>query len=131
MRAAGVLLCGYTACPPHHKLEQAALGATAYVPWRRLERTEDAITELRQHGVQIIALETAVGAMPYDEFAYHAPTALVLGNEALGVSEPALGMCDAIVDVPVYGFKNSLNVAAAAAVALYEAARHIALPESG
>ncbi|MEO0023193.1 MAG: TrmH family RNA methyltransferase, partial [candidate division WOR-3 bacterium] len=51
------------------------------------------------------------------------PVAVVLGNEALGVSQPALRLCDELVEIPVFGFKNSLNVATAAAVMLYELLR--------
>ena len=43
----------------------------------------------------------------------------MFGNEALGVSQSVLKLCDAVVDIPVFGYKNSVNVAAAAAIVLY------------
>jgi tRNA G18 (ribose-2'-O)-methylase SpoU len=46
--------------------------------------------------------------------------ALVLGNEALGVSADALRVCDAVVEIPIFGYKNSINVATAAGIVLYE-----------
>ncbi|CAM9630523.1 unnamed protein product [Discosporangium mesarthrocarpum] len=49
--------------------------------------------------------------------------ALVLGNEVTGVEERVLNLCDAVVEVPVYGLKNSLNVASAGTVVLYEVLR--------
>jgi 23S rRNA (guanosine2251-2'-O)-methyltransferase len=123
-RAAEVIPCGYTACPPHHKLEQTSLGTTDSVPWRRFDDTPSALAELRQQGYQLVAVETARGASLYHRFDYHFPLTLVLGNEALGVSETALRMCDAVVEVPMFGYKNSVNVATAAGIVLYYALRH-------
>ena len=54
---------------------------------------------------------------------YPRPVALVLGNEALGVEEEVLLACDELVEIPVFGFKNSLNVASACAVVLFEILR--------
>ncbi|MBM3331983.1 RNA methyltransferase [candidate division WOR-3 bacterium] len=120
-RAAEVIPCGYTAYPPHHKLEQTSLGTTDSVPWRRFDDTAAALTDLRAKGIQIVGVETATGASPYHRFEYDFPVALVLGNEALGVSETALRLCDAVVEVPVFGYKNSINVATAASIVLYGA----------
>lgn len=122
-RTREILLCGYTAHPPHKKLEQTALGTTNSVPWRWFQNTVDAVLELKKNGVQIIALETVTGATPFHRFTYQFPIGIVLGNEALGVSQQVLGLCDGIVDIPVLGYKNSLNVATAAAVVLYELLR--------
>jgi 23S rRNA (guanosine2251-2'-O)-methyltransferase len=119
-RAAEVIPCGYTAHPPHHKLEQTSLGTTDSVPWRRFDDTVSALTDLKANGIQLVAVETARGASPYHHFEYSFPLALVLGNEALGVSEDALKMCDAVVEIPVFGYKNSINVATAAGIVLYE-----------
>ncbi len=122
-RAAEVIPCGYTAFPPHHKLEQTSLGTTDSVPWRRFDETVSALTDIKAKGVQLVAVETARGATPFHRFGYSFPVALVLGNEALGVSEAALRMCDAVVEVPVFGYKNSVNVATAAGIVLYDVLR--------
>jgi tRNA G18 (ribose-2'-O)-methylase SpoU len=79
-----------------------------------------ALTDLKANGIQLVAVETARGASPYHRFEYNFPVALVLGNEALGVSAAALRMCDAVVEIPVFGYKNSINVATAAGIVLYE-----------
>ncbi len=122
-RAAEVVPCGYTAFPPHHKLEQTSLGTTDSVPWRRFDTIAEALTDLKQRGVRLVAVETARSAAPYHRFDHRFPVALVLGNEALGVSEAALRMCDAVVEIPVFGYKNSVNVATAAGVVLYDVLR--------
>ena len=120
-RAAEVITCGYTAYPPHHKLEQTSLGTTDSVPWRRFDDTPSALADLKDNGLQIVGVETARGASPYHRFDYNFPIALVLGNEALGISEVVLRMCDAVIEIPVFGYKNSINVATAAGIVLYYA----------
>jgi len=123
VRAEEVITCGYTAHPPHHKLEQTALGATASVPTRHFADTVAALADLRSAGCALVAVETVSRATPYHRFEPRFPLALVFGNEALGVSRPALELCDSVVELPVFGYKNSVNVATAAAVVLYEVAR--------
>ena len=128
-RAAEVIPCGYTACPPHHKLEQTSLGTTDSVPWRRFDDTTTSLADLKTNGVQLVAVETAQGAAPFHRFNYRFPVAVVFGNEALGVSEAVLKMCDAAVEIPVFGYKNSINVATAVGVVLYELLRQGGWPD--
>jgi|UniRef100_A0A7V3PTH6 tRNA G18 (ribose-2'-O)-methylase SpoU len=122
-RAAAVFTCGYTAHPPHRKLSQTALGTVNSVPWRHFSSTVEALLELKNQGVRIIGVETLSGAKPYHTITYQFPLAIILGNEALGVSQAALQHCDEFIEIPVFGYKNSLNVATAAAVILYEILR--------
>lgn len=123
VRAAEVVTCGYTAHPPHHKLEQTALGTTHSVTWRHFPDTAAALEDLRAAGCRLVAVETARGSIAYHRFEPGFPLAVVFGNEALGVSRPALELCDSVVELPVLGYKNSVNVATAAAVVLFELAR--------
>lgn len=123
VRAQELLLCGYTAHPPHRKLAHTALGTTESVPWRWFQSTVDAVMELKKDRVQIVALETVTGTPPFHRFTCRFPVGIVLGNEALGVSHDVLKQCNKIVNIPVFGYKNSLNVATAAAVVLYELLR--------
>jgi 23S rRNA (guanosine2251-2'-O)-methyltransferase len=123
VRAAEVVTCGYTAHPPHHKLEQTSLGTDLSVPARRFADTADALTDLKSGGVQVVAVETVAGAKPFHRFDFRFPVAVVFGNEALGVAQNLLPLCDGIVQIPVAGYKNSINVATAAAIVLYELLR--------
>ncbi len=115
-----VVLCGITAHPPNAKLEKTALGATDVVPWSYFAATGWALDELRAAGVAIVALETAPEATPIYDYDWPNPVALVVGNEVTGISADVLARCDAVVSIPMVGAKNSLNVASAAAVALYD-----------
>lgn len=123
IRAAEVICCGYTCHPPHQKLAKTSLGTDRSVPWRSFVDTAAALTSLRQEGITSVALETTLSAVPYHRFEWRLPVAIVLGNEALGVSQSVLQLCDSVVELPVAGFKNSLNVATAAAIVLYDICR--------
>lgn len=120
--AAGVAclhLCGITCWPPHAKLEKTSLGAHHYVKWRRYAETREAIEWLRQQGIPVFALETGADARMMGEFAWPSPVAIVLGHEVLGVDEEIMTLCDGRVQIPMFGVKNSLNVASAFAVVIY------------
>jgi tRNA G18 (ribose-2'-O)-methylase SpoU len=121
MRVSGLYLCGYTAHPPHHKLQKTSLGTVDYVPWCHFDTATEAVSVLRERGIPVWAAETTSHSKPYHRIAYPDKLGIVFGNEALGVSAEVLRLCDGLVEIPTYGFKNSLNVATAAAVVGYRA----------
>ena len=123
VRGEGIVTCGYTATPPHPKLEKTARGCDALVRCEHAETAAEAVRRLRAEGRRIYAAETVEGALPVWEMRFAFPCALVLGNEALGVSAEALALCDGFVSLPALGIKNSINVGNCAAVVLYEALR--------
>ncbi|HNR33107.1 MAG TPA: TrmH family RNA methyltransferase [Candidatus Hydrogenedentes bacterium] len=116
---AHVHLCGMSAHPPHRKIEKTALGAFDYVPWTYHERVKDCLAALRADGVPIVAIEVADGATPFTDFAWPQPVAVVFGNEVTGINESVLRQCDGVACIPMYGHKNSVNVATAIGVILY------------
>ncbi|MBO7741979.1 MAG: RNA methyltransferase [Victivallales bacterium] len=123
VRAREILACGYTPCPPHPKLAKTAMGCDEFVPCRHFDRIEEALAELRSQGYTIYGVDTVVGARCYWDAPLKFPAALVLGNEALGISREALEMCDGFIQLPAAGQKNSINVGNCAAVVLFEALR--------
>lgn len=125
MRVSGLYLCGITAHPPHKKLEKTSLGTIEYVPWEHFEDAVDAVRGLKERGVRVWAVETTSHARRFDSVDYPSPLALVFGNEALGVRKEVLDLCDGFVEIPTYGFKNSLNVAASVAVVGYKVLEQI------
>ncbi len=126
-RAARIVTCGITPTPPQRKLEKTSLGALASVPCDHHDSTLHAVRTLRDAGLRVVALETVEGALPLHSAPQlgeeAAGVALVLGNEVTGVDASVLAACDAVVEVPVFGVKNSLNVACCASIALYEVLR--------
>lgn len=125
MRVKGLFLCGYTAYPPNIKLEKTSLGTIKYVPWKRFEKTRDAVLYLKKKRIPVWAAETTSISKLYNRVKYPSEVGIIFGNEALGVSRDVLDMCDKIIEIPTYGFKNSLNVAASCAVIGFKALESI------
>jgi len=119
--ATEVIACGYTAAPPHPKLEKTAMGADKLVPCRTMASSAEAVRTLRAEGVGcIVAAEVVPGKSVFAwDYEYTFPMALVLGNEALGIAPETLDICDGIVELPMFGRKESINVGNAAAAILY------------
>jgi tRNA G18 (ribose-2'-O)-methylase SpoU len=120
-----IITCGYTATPPHPKLEKTARGCDRLVPCRHAESSVAALAELHAAGYHVVGVETAPSAPPVWGGQWPYPVAFVFGNEALGIAPEALAACDSLVRLPVYGSKNSLNVGNCAAVVVYEAIRRL------
>ena len=122
-QARQIATCGYTASPPHAKLVKTARGCEKRVACRHFGDVSTAIRELRNDGHRVYGVETIEGARHVWDVAFAFPAAFVLGNEALGISDPALALCDEFVTLPCFGLKNSLNVGNCAAVVLYAAVK--------
>lgn len=123
-----IYLCGYCVLPPDHKLAKTALGAQDSIAWEHHCKTIELIRLLKQDGVYIVGFETTADAVSL--FDFKLPTdkenvCLVFGNEVTGLEPDVLEACDAIVAIPHFGHKSSLNIASAAAVAMYELKRQI------
>jgi tRNA G18 (ribose-2'-O)-methylase SpoU len=81
------------------------------------------LDKLRAEGHQLVGVEQTSNSRSLYEFPFQRRTALVIGNERLGLNEDVLRMLDHVVEVPVYGLPYSHNAATAAAMALYEYCR--------
>jgi tRNA G18 (ribose-2'-O)-methylase SpoU len=122
-RTERIIACGYTAAPPHPKLAKTARGCDELVTCETAPDAEAAVLSLKQQGYTVYGIETAERAVPFWEAHIAFPAALVLGNEALGISPAALEQCDALLCLPALGAKNSINVGNCGAVVLFECLR--------
>jgi tRNA G18 (ribose-2'-O)-methylase SpoU len=97
------------------------MGAALQVPWTRLGEWDEAVPQLHAAGFEIAALALDDRAVDLADFARVRPerVALVLGTEGDGLSRDALAAADTIVTIPMDRGVDSLNVAAASAVALW------------
>ncbi len=116
-------LCGITPYPPNPKLEKTARGAEALVPWSHHIDTMEAVRLLRTRGYTLAALELTDRSVDYRSLPFPQPIALIVGHEVAGVTRPVLEEADAIVEIPLRGIKNSLNVATSFGVVLFEILR--------
>ena len=114
------LICGgYTACSPHPKLSKSAMGAENIVSTRHAESASEAAAELKDKGYEIIGVETVESAESVWDIQFQDKTCLIFGNEALGLQEETINICDRFVSLPAFGLKNSINVANCASVVMY------------
>jgi tRNA G18 (ribose-2'-O)-methylase SpoU len=119
-----LLLCGYTPHPPRKEIEKTALGATSTVPWEYFKNPKDAIAWVKSRGIALCVLEHTDSSVPYYSLTpAQFPLCLVVGNEITGISKDIVSEADLAVDIPMYGLKQSLNVAVAYGIALYEFVR--------
>lgn len=119
--ADAVLVTPRCADPLYRRSVRVSMGTVLQVPWTRLPRWPDAGAELHAAGFHIAALALAENAVDLDEFAAAPPdrVAILLGTEGDGLSRRALASADTIVTIPMARSVDSLNVAAASAVALH------------
>ena len=128
---AHVYCCGITPVPPHSRLLKTALGSAERVRHSHRPTTLPLVRELRARGVTVWAAETTARSRLYTALPMPSPLALVLGNESIGVDPHVLDEVDAVAELPMLGVKNSLNVATACTVLLWEALRQWKLGQGG
>jgi RNA methyltransferase, TrmH family len=104
------------------KTVRATAGSLFHLPTVRDVGAEEAVAELRGRGFRILAMD-ANGDDDLYEVDLSGPTAFLFGNEAWGLPPEVAGLADATVRVPIAGRAESLNLAAAAGVCLFERAR--------
>jgi len=128
-----VIFSGYTPFPllandprlPHEarkiakQIHKTALGAEDMVAWRHIDNILEVIAELQRAGYRIVAIEQAHDALTLPDFRTPDKIALLVGREVEGVEPEVLAACDQIVEIPMFGRKESFNVVQAAAMALY------------
>ena len=119
----GLYLCGMTATPPRPDIEKTALGATKSVPWDYWSDSVEAARHLQSQGIPLVALEQTDRSHSWDTFAFPFPHCFIVGHEVRGVSEELLDLADHVVEIPMAGIKNSLNVAVSFGVLAFEIRR--------
>ncbi len=81
------------------------------------------LRELRQAGFRLVGLEQTTNSRSLHAYSFVRKTAIVVGNERLGLTEEELRWIDDAVEIPVYGLPHAYNVATATALAVYEYCR--------
>lgn len=119
--ADAVLVTPRCADPLYRRSVRVSMGTVLQLPWTRLPEWPEGAAVLHDAGFTIAALALDDGAVMLDEFAANAPekVALMLGAEGDGLSRRAMHAADTIVTIPMLHGVDSLNVAAASAVALW------------
>lgn len=116
-------LCGLTATPDNPKLAKTALGAARRMPWQYHLNGLDTAVALQKQGYHLWALEDTPTAEPLFESQIMSDgraVLLIVGNENIGVDPAILQLCERTFSLPMLGLKDSLNVAVAFGIALYQ-----------
>lgn len=118
-----IYLTGITGKPPRKEISKVALGADQFVTWEYYRQPARLIKELKKQGIHIVALEQVKDkSKALNTWKPKFPLALILGYEPKGLPRALLALTDEIVEIQMYGQKESLNVSVAFGVA----ANHIA-----
>lgn len=122
LAAKKVYLCGGTETPPNPRIKKASINTTEIVDWEYAEEAAGVIRKIRGKvpQLQAIAIEQGEKSIPYNEYQYRLPVALVVGNESYGILPETLKECDAAVALPMFGVNISLNVMVSLAIVLYK-----------
>ena len=118
-------LCGITPSPvdefnkPRPQVIKVSLGAENTVAWEKCNNTQNIIKKLHGEGYEIVAVEQDTRAVPYMEYKANKKIALIFGNEIEGLSKNILDTADAVVDIPMKGEKESLNVGVAFGIIVF------------
>lgn len=124
-----VYMTGYTPTPsdrfgrPRNDMAKASLGAEHMVRWESRATLTPLIRKLKNEGWTIVGVEQSARSVDYRSF--HAPgnTVFIFGNEVRGLSKKILDLCDRVVEIPMHGRKESLNVSVSAGIILFSARR--------
>ena len=124
-------MCGDTPAPvdrfgrENKGLVKASLGAEKMVSWEKTEKMKELIERLKIEGFKIVGIEQHPNSINLKDpktsklLASISKLALVFGNEVDGLSKEDLKLCDVVVELPMLGSKESLNVSVCAGVVLY------------
>lgn len=122
-RCEKIYLCGITPTPVdrfgrvNEKIGKVALGAENFIPWEKVGEASGLIKKLKKEGYKILAVEQSRRSVPYKKIKLTkkalAKTVLIVGNEIKGLAPAVLHLADKILEIPMRGKKESLNVAVA------------------
>jgi 23S rRNA (guanosine2251-2'-O)-methyltransferase len=120
-----IYISGYTPAPidkfnrKQKDIAKTALGAEDTIPWEKVEGVYELISKLKKDGFQIVAIEQAENSVDYKDVKLSDRVAFVVGPEVVGIYPDLLKECDVVVEIPMKGEKESLNVSVAFGVAVF------------
>lgn len=120
-----IYLTGITPTPldrfgkPRKDIAKAALGAEKTIAWEQKKMIMPLIAALRKQGFAIAAVEQSEESIDYKKYKPSTNVAFVLGNEVTGIPLSVLKRCNVVLELPMRGAKESLNVSVAAGITLF------------
>jgi len=107
----------------NEKISKVALGAEKWIAWEKVDQTTRLIDKIKKDGYKIFAVEQSSRSVPYQKIKLSkkdlAKMALIVGNEIKGLPPGILRRADKILEIPMRGKKESLNVAVAFGIVVF------------
>lgn len=123
---AKIFLAGYTPTPidrfgrTQAEIDKTSLGASKTIDWEQVTNLPQLIASLQKDGVTVVAVEQSDNSVSLKDFVVPEKVAYIMGNEVDGVPTDIQNLCDVILELPMLGQKESLNVATTAGIVLYQ-----------
>lgn len=120
-----IYLTGYTPAPEDRfgrqvaEISKTALGAEKFVAWEKNEDILAVVQKLKTEGVTVVAVEQSNNSVMLNDFVVPEKVAYIFGSETAGVSPEVLAEVDIILELPMLGQKESLNVSVTAGIVLF------------
>ena len=120
-----IILSGYTPTPldrfgrVRSDVAKTALGAEKNVKWEYHKTITPVLNKLKKEGFEIVAVEQSGRSIDYKKYKPKGNIAIILGEEVNGITKKLLELADIILEIPMNGKKESLNVSVATGVLLY------------
>jgi tRNA G18 (ribose-2'-O)-methylase SpoU len=103
----------------HKQIHKTALDAETIIKWEHTSDIEALLANLAESGFEIIGLEQNTESIKLPDYTPSDKVAIVVGREVEGIESELLDKCDKVVEIPMFGKKESFNVVQAAAMTLY------------
>lgn len=115
-----IFCSGYTPDPTDLRMKKVSLGAEDFIGWKRAKSCLEICKKLKENDFLIIAIEkNECSKNLFDFKKQNKNIALIFGNEVEGISKEVLDFSDHVLEIPMLGKKESLNVSVASGIALY------------
>ncbi len=119
------IILGNTPGAEHGFVQKTSMGAFSFVKSEKTDDLTATLIQKKSNGYPIIGIETMNNSENYSTFSWPQKAVIVLGNEEYGISRHLLRICDKFVHIPMFGRKNSINVANAASVVMFHIAQQL------
>ncbi len=120
-----IYISGYSPTPidrfkrPVKEIAKTALGAEMTIPWKYFETAEEVIKIAKENGFTVVGVEQTEKSLDYKDYVPKENTLIIMGEEVGGINSDIINMCDSIIEIPMYGKKESLNVSVAFGIIMY------------
>jgi len=125
------IILGNTLGKEHPNVRKTAMGAHKWVEQEKTDDLAQTLVAKKKKGFKVIGVETIKDARPYNDMSWEENTIVVFGNEEYGISKHVRQICDKFIYIPMFGKKNSINVANAVTVICFQIAGSLSRKRHG